>query len=137
MTLKLVDAPGPQRIKSQQELDEIFAKVSTAAKKMRSAARPALDMTEARHVLDVYNKVVADGRFVKVFPTDPGGAAKKLGLTLSQAEIDEIHEMTKASTGVREDCVIVIVIAICIVIAFGPRDDAPDAVIDSSGKIKL
>ncbi len=127
MALKLLDAAGPKRIKSQQELDKAFASVTAAVEKGRSA--------DAHHALDVYNRVVADGRFVKEFATDPGGAAQKLGLKLSPAQIEEIQAMAKASTGVHPDCLPVIVIAVCIVIAFGPKEC--DVVIDTSGKIKL
>lgn len=68
MPVKLVDAPAPGKIKSQEELDKVFRLVTGALNKTRTA--------ETGRALDVYNKVIADGRFVKEFATDPGGVAK-------------------------------------------------------------
>ena len=127
MGVKLVDAQGTKHIKSQQELDATFNRVTAAAKKQRSA--------DASHALDVYNKVVADGRFVKEFATDPGGAAGKLGLKLSASQIDRIQEATRVSAGgTVSDTVEVVAVAIIVLVLA----DVPDReiVIDTAGVIK-
>lgn len=129
MAVKLIEAPGHKRIKSQQELDRIFETVTAAARKKRSA--------EARHALEVYNKVVADGRFVKEFATDPGGAAQNLGLKLSPLQIEQIQEAGRVSGGggVAADTVELVAVAIIVLVLAGVPES--EIVIDSTGMIKV
>ncbi len=131
MAVKLVNAPGTVHLKSQDELNTVFATVSAAATKQLSA--------DASQALAVYNKVVADGRFVKQFATDPGGAAQKLGLKLSPAQAGRIQEVAGISAkggkgGVLADDVELVAVAIIVLVLADVPDR--DIVVDTTGIIK-
>jgi hypothetical protein len=128
MPVKLVKAAGAVHIKSQEELDEVFSRAEAAVQKVRSA--------DAAQALEVYNKVIADGRFVKEFGTDPGGTAQKLGLKLSPAQIAQI-EAAYNVIGQKPipDSVEVVCVAI-IVLALAASPVHRDLVVDTSGIVK-
>jgi hypothetical protein len=128
MAVKLVPGSGATHIKSQEELDRVFNRVQAAAHKQRSA--------DAQHALDVYNKVVADGKHVKEFASNPASAADKLGLKLTPAQVSRIQAATSvAGGGAAADTVELVAVAIIVLVLA----DVPDRelVIDTAGVIKV
>ncbi len=128
MAVKLVKTEGAAHIKSQEELDRIFNRAEAAAKKQRSA--------DAQHAVQVYNKVIADGRHVKDFARDPAGTAQKLGLNLSAAQASQIQAVAHgAAGGAAADTVELVAVAIIVLVLA----DVPDRelVIDTAGAIKV
>jgi len=123
----LVKAEGPARIKSQEELDKVFARVQAAARKQRSA--------DALHALEVYNKVVADGHHIKEFMSEPARVAEKLGLKLSPPEAARITAAHGLTGGEVADTVELVAVAIIVLVLA----DVPDRelVIDTAGIIKV
>jgi hypothetical protein len=96
------------------------------------------DATEA---LKVYNAVIADGRFIKEFNSDPAKVAQKLNMQLSAGAVAAIKTAatfkgsTFGSGGTAEfPTEVVCVTIIVLVLARAPQGDI---LVDRSGVIKI
>jgi hypothetical protein len=127
MGITFVPTAGATAIKSQAQLSKLFSKASATAKKQ--------DTADAKQALAVYNKIVADGRYVKQFASNPSAAAKRLGLELTAAQADKIRAAIATASGgaAATDVELVAVAVIVLVLAVVPDREI---VIDSAGRIK-
>jgi hypothetical protein len=109
-----------------------------------SALRLNLNDADAQQLLELYNKTVTDGRYLRDLIGDPAGVAAKLNVSLSASAAEamkRIGTMRALQTALEEGgkitpylFVAVVVIAIVVVIAFGPGGSV---VVDSSGIVKI
>ena len=96
--------------------------------------------TDANHILEVYNQVVKDGRYVKQFASDPAGAATKLGLKLTPTEASEIQQAGRLSGGSADGDpgdvggILITVGVVLVIVAVHPENQV---IVDSSGMIKV
>jgi len=122
----LRQSSGVAHIKSQSELDAIFSKATKAADKVRSG--------DAKHALEIYNKIVADGRHVKDFAANPATTAEKLGLKLSASEVAQVQAVLGKGGAVSDTVDLVAVAIIVLVLARVPDYEI---VVDTAGMIKV
>ena len=96
---------------------------------------------QANEILAAYNKVVADGRFVRDFGKEPAKVAKELGIRLSDAAAGTIAKAGafKGANpgGPISDDVSVVCVAIIVVVCCVARNPDQEVIIDSSGALKL
>lgn len=103
-------------------------------------------------MIEYFNKVTLDGRFIKEMATDPEGVAKKMHLSLSKKTAENIKkigfdrlieiERARGDIGTKADWVVDAVIVIVIVTTLRVAEEYPDEsisrpVIDYSGLLKL
>jgi hypothetical protein len=98
----------------------------------------------AQEVLDLYNAVIADGRYLAEFQADPGAVAKRLGLTVSSeaiAVVSTVASRMDGDVGVVGAAVVVSVAVVGIAVATAIVSSAADPrariLIDESGRVKL
>lgn len=97
----------------------------------------------ATELLDFYNKVVEDGRFVEKVLADPKTVAAQLELPISDRAVELAVALNGHSdSAIGAGAIVVISIAVvAIAVAVAIHDSAADrrskVVIDSSGKVKL
>ncbi|GAB7549948.1 hypothetical protein [Cupriavidus sp. 8B] len=110
-----------------------------AAVKLASDEAHAANFTVAKPVADealkVYNAVIADGRFINDFKSDPDGVAKKLNLTLSPAAVQAVKTASGFRGAAASDGVELVAVAVIVlVLAHNPNQRV---VVDQSGALKL
>src|SRR5215468_3625442 len=86
--------PGLARVIS---VDHV--KASASFNRLKGFESFASDKETATEVLDLYNAVIADGRFVSLLEIDPAQAAKNLGKNLRQEGVD----LLKTALAVNDD----------------------------------
>jgi hypothetical protein len=98
----------------------------------------------ADEVLDLYNDVIADGRYVADFLSRPSGVARKLGRRVSKKAIQVIEAAGKskrADTGPVGAAVVVSIavvgVAVTTAIVSSHADRRDRILIDESGRVKL
>jgi len=96
-------------------------------------------------VLDVYNQVIADGRYVGEFLDNPSAVAKKLDLKISRGALAVLGDVaarmagTRAAVGAAIAVISVSVVAIAVTTAIVSSVVDPRAriLVDESGMVKL
>jgi hypothetical protein len=98
----------------------------------------------AQEVLDLYNAVIADGRYLAEFQADPGAVAKRLGLKVSDEAVGVVSTVASrmdGDVGVVGAAVVVSVavvgIAVTTAIVSSAADPRARILIDESGRVKL
>ncbi len=99
----------------------------------------------AREVLDVYNQVIADGRYDGEFLDNPSAVAKKLDLKISRGALAVLGDVaarmagTRAAVGAAIAVISVSVVAIAVTTAIVSSVVDPRAriLVDESGMVKL
>lgn len=98
----------------------------------------------AEEVLDLYNDVVGDGRYIGEFQHDPRGVAKKLGLKVSKDALDLVTAISRrmdGDVGIVAAAVVVsvsvVAVAVTTAIVSSHADRRSRILIDDSGKVKL
>jgi len=99
----------------------------------------------AREVLDLYNEVIADGRFVGDFVEDPAAVARKLDLKVSPQALDVISNVAARMVGSRASVgaaiavisVSVVAVAVTTAIVSSAADPRARILVDESGMVKL
>jgi hypothetical protein len=102
---------------------------------------------DRREVLELYNAMVVDGRYIRDFIIDPRSVARTFDMPISDAAADAIvragQEMTIDEEVTTEAFAPVAIVAIAIVVIFiavqipVPADEQASLVVDSSGVVKL
>jgi len=96
---------------------------------------------EANEAVAFYNKLITDGRFVKLAQQKPDEAAKNLGVAISPGAVKAvktalaIHPVYSSGEADRPSTGTIVAVIICVV-AFG-RSKPSDIVVDSSGIVKI
>ena len=118
--------------------------LSTAVKHASDSAHKAnfkVNQTDAHAALKVYNAVVADGRYIKEFGSDPASAAKKLHMEISDHAAAAVKQAVgfgvSTGGGPSSDVVDVICVAIIVLVLADVGDVANERniMIDQSGRI--
>ena len=106
-----------------------------------------LPAATAREILDIYNEIIADGRYVAEFLLDPKAAAKRLDLKISDEAVIVVRKVASQMVGANAAAVgaAIVVISISVVaIAAGTAivssrhmDRDSRILVDESGRVKL
>lgn len=133
MPVNVLKAPVFKQLPNISETNVASAFKQVSLKAQEANFKPSA--TDANQVLNVYNEVVKDGRYVKDFSKDPGGVAAKLGLKLTPQQVSEVNKAAGFSSGspVSDDVELVAVAVIVIIVAVKPEQQV---VVDSSGMVK-
>jgi len=120
-------------ITSGSEIEAAFFKASRSLE----GRLPDIERGSAEEVLDFYNKVVADGRYVDEIVDNPSEVASKLNIRVSEKALNQIQETATVVRGDRMNlAVVAIAVAVTVVIVKG-SDPLEQIVIDQSGRIKM
>jgi hypothetical protein len=128
--------------------DELAAAYERAARDPKWKQDPLLAKLEpgtAKEILDFYNAVVADGRYVAELQTDPQAAARKLRLDISDRAFETIKSLVKLpgdnTMSVVAAAVVVSIavvgVAAAVAVANAHVDPRKQIVIDESGIVKV
>ncbi|MDP4200000.1 MAG: hypothetical protein Q8902_10580 [Bacteroidota bacterium] len=129
----------------------------TSSKALAASVKHALDAAhkanfkvstaDSEAALKAYNAVVADGRYIKEFASDPAGAAKKLNIHLSDSAANAVKHAAGFASGASgggavSDSVDVVCVAVIVLILVleVPREGdlmRQHIIIDHSGRITL
>ncbi len=89
-----------------------------------------LSKSDSTKLINVYNAVVADGRFIREFLSDPGGVAKKLRMSLPPSAVDAVHKASKAKgisalpiTPAPESKIVIGIVVIVLVVILSNVDE--------------
>jgi hypothetical protein len=98
----------------------------------------------AEEVLDLYNDVVADGRYISEFQQDPAGVARKLKIKVSKKALELVSAVSKrmdGDVGIVAAAVVVsvsvVAVAVTTAIVSSAADRRSRILVDESGKVKL
>lgn len=137
---KLISESVERMRRSITSITALEAAYRIAQPEMRSRGISAT-RSQAEEALNLYNKAVQDGRFIKELTKDPAGVAEKLGLELSPEVASLMQEtgtlsilQAQEAGAARSD---VELVAVAIIVIFLVSDPNVDVVIDESGLIKL
>ncbi len=119
-----------------------------ALKNMQDKSDKPVDAAVTEEIVNYYNKVITDGRFIKDWLANPVKTSKKLGVNLSDdaqrvlVDIDPKRFIGRGAinTGggeVMNPVAVAVVVVIVIVLWTRERIDLEDIIIDKSGTFKL
>ena len=118
---------------------EVEAAVISVSKKMEGQLVDVSKGT-AEEALDLYNKVVIDGRYIDTVVNSPREVAEKLGTKVSDKALSHIEAVSTAlrpgGAAVANVAVVAIAVAVTVVIVKG-SNHLEQVVIDQSGIVKL
>lgn len=128
-------------ITSTTVLEAAYRSGSTEAQNLNLRATPE----EGREALDLYNKAVRDGRYIRELSTDPARVAEELDVSLSPGAAALLREATRLSvmqgadgTGMpRSDTELVAVAVIVVIILVEAPGPETELIVDASGQVKL
>ncbi|MDQ1031657.1 hypothetical protein QF035_009239 [Streptomyces umbrinus] len=128
-------------ITSTTVLEAAYRSGSAEAQARNLSATPE----EGREALDLYNKAVRDGRYIKELSTDPVRVAEQLDVSLSPGAAALLQEATTLSlmqgadgTGMaRSDTELIAVAVIVIIILLEAPTPDTEVIVDESGQVKL
>lgn len=119
-------------LKAIPKIDQHYARL----RKMKLPEVDELSTSARKQALNLYNKVVADGRHIELLRTDPAAAAKKLGIKVSEEAILAIDAVASA---LRKPGTVMgpleAVIAVVVVIAWAKPSEG--IVIDEAANIRV
>lgn len=122
---------GETLIKAIPKIDAYYSQL----KKAKLTEVDELSTSARRQALNLYNKVITDGRYAELLKSDPAAAAKKLGINVSAGALSAIDavaaELRKPGT---VEGPVEAVIAVAVVIACAKP--AEGIVIDGSANIR-
>jgi hypothetical protein len=97
-----------------------------------------LDKKDAQKILDLYNATVTDGRYIDDLVADPIGVARKLNVRISKQAAEALKQAgsIEAFRPEVQGWSQILIVAIVIVIVFGPHVEGTQ-VVDSSGIVKI
>ena len=137
----------PQLRRVITSADEVAAAYEVAERHPMWREDPMLvDIPRAtvNEVLKLYNAVVADGRYIAEFQTNPAGVARKLKVKVSKQAVgvvSHVHKKMKSDVGVVGAAVVVSVAvvgaAVTTAIISSHADRRDRILVDDSGYVKL
>ena len=120
--------------------DNLAASMHLAAQDAHAAGfQPTQEVSD--ELMPVYNAVITDGRYVKLFGTDPEAAASKLGFHLSDAAVAAVKTASAfrgaaGISGADDGTVYVVCVAVIVVLCARPSA-GEEVVVNARGQIRL
>lgn len=131
-------------IQSGHEIAEAFTRIRSDPVWQSDPRLADISPEIAEEVLDLYNDVVADGRYIGEFQQDPGAVAKKLKIKASKEAIELVSAVSKrmdGDVGIVAAAVVVsvsvVAVAVTTAIVSSAADRRSRILVDESGKVKL